>query len=206
MRISRVSQLLLALEAPEKSNKAPRYSHTQPVIHDRTKPMSKNANKAAAKRRAAKKHRREVSRGRAKRGADAVSTGAPIYVDQGLPEAEKLSNRVLEMARPLLLECRTDSERYNMTQLAVFAWNQGADPALDVGAALRADIPDRIEAEPRAYEDALELMNVMTKRRQELYPRDRRVITGCEISVSGRDVSLFVVHELDSHGLLSAVR
>ena len=168
--------------------------------------MSKNANKAAAKRRAAKKHRREVSRGRAKRGAGAGSTGAPIYVDQGLPEAEKLSNRVLEMARPLLLERRTDGERYNLIRLAVLAWNQGADPALDAGAALRADIPERVEADPEAYQDALDLMDLMIRRKQELYPQDRRVITGSEISVSGRDVSLFVVHELDASGPQRVVR
>lgn len=157
--------------------------------------MPKNANKAAAKRRAAKKHRREVSRGRAKRGASARGTGQALYVDQGLPAEEKLSNRVLEMARPLLLECSTESERYSLTRLAVFAWNQGADPALDAGAALRADIPDRVEADLVAFQDAVELMDLMTKRKQELFPQDRRVIAGFEISVSGRDVSLFVAHE-----------
>jgi hypothetical protein len=167
--------------------------------------MSKNANKAAAKRRAAKKHRREVSRSRAQRAAGAGGTGAPVYVDQGLPEEEKLSNRVLEMARPLLLEYRTESERYNLTRLAVFAWNQGADPALNAGAALRADIPDRVEADPMAYQDALDLMDLMTKQKQEVYPQDRRVITGFEISVLGREVRLFAAHDLDTNGLLSAV-
>jgi hypothetical protein len=57
-------------------------------------PMPKNADKAAAKRRAAKKHQREVNRSRAKRAANAGGTGPAFLVDPSLREDEKLSNRV----------------------------------------------------------------------------------------------------------------
>jgi hypothetical protein len=168
--------------------------------------MSKNADKAAAKRRAAKKHQREVNRSRAKRTAGAMGGGPGILLDSRLPEDEKLSNRVMEVARPFLLECSIDIDRSNLISFAVFAWNQGADPTLDAGGALRAGMPEQVEADPEAYQDALLLMDLLVKRKQELYPRDRRVIEDFEVSVSGKEVSLVVVHAPDVFGRWPAAR
>jgi hypothetical protein len=134
--------------------------------------MAKKANRQAQKRRELKRARRKSARhtgsGRQSRSERLIEGVEPLADEQ------KLSHRVLEIARPLL-DVASPKAQHNCVSLGVLCWNAAlVDPSRPE--TMLAPAVERLELPPDEEQFVWKGIRNMIERKQWLYPDDRRFV------------------------------
>lgn len=151
---------------------------------------AKKANRQAQQRRELKRARRKTTRpaasGRQSRSEHAIEGFKP------LAEEEKLSHRVLEIARPLLDEASSPQSQHNSVSLGILCWNAALiDPSRPERTVL-APAVERLELSPQEENLVWRGIQDVIERKQRLYPNDRRLVVDYRFTPGPDGGHLFV--------------
>lgn len=108
----------------------------------------------------------------------------------------KLSDVLLELAKPLLTTARTEEDFRTDVETAILGWNLSFLPADKRATFLR----DSMDSLPGGREDlpveAEQCLQMLVARKQALFPDDRRIVVDHQISGGPRDGNLVVTYEI----------
>lgn len=112
------------------------------------------------------------------------------------PEGEpKMSEVILKLANPLMKKYGTDAKRTKtILALAIAGWNKAMIPA-DKQSAIEKDLIDSFIPKDGMAQDMVvlvEVMDLITDRREEFYPDLRKLIVDYEVIIAGGHLTLNV--------------
>lgn len=118
-----------------------------------------------------------------------VSGETPILIN----ERRKMSENILHLAEPLLEHSENEE---GALSLATIAWNLSLIPEDERGSMLEKLLRQAAETDPEMEHGMRVLLMDLVERKLELYPDDRRMILGHELSQTGENSKLNVVSTL----------
>lgn len=112
------------------------------------------------------------------------------------PEGEaKMSAVILQLAEPLMKKHATTAERAEaILMLTIAGWNKSMFP-LDKQPLIEKDLIDAFvpkDGSAEAVGVAVEVMDIIAERRQELFPKVRKIIVDHEVTIGGGRLTLSV--------------
>ncbi len=109
------------------------------------------------------------------------------------PAEEKLSQRLINCAMPLMDESYSFEELEKLVMFAITAWNGAVTPGIDLDGFIR-DLDREFEVMRTDQRREVErILRFYYQRKLELYPDDQRVVVDQTISRSGDGLHLQVV-------------
>ncbi len=110
-----------------------------------------------------------------------------LVVVKDMPGQEKMSEIILDLAKPLLEESEEFDWKLTALDLAIIAWNLSLAPEAE---------QQRLQREfPQMFGDpeTRELFDLLLERKAELYPDNQRVIVDYEIRPKGSGHALRII-------------
>ncbi len=151
------------------------------------------------KRNKKKKNKRQMKSPQA-RFIDKVkdSTSFPVSGVIVDPEGQaKMSEVILDFAKPLLDECKDDESIAKATGLAILIWNLSLLPQSDLDREIEkvcAGLSNSDDARDSAA--LMDYANLLLERKKKYYADNKRTIINYHISGSGKDLRLDVASTL----------
>lgn len=111
--------------------------------------------------------------------------------------AVKMSDVIQDFAEPLLMESVTDDEVKDATKFSILVWNASLAPLPE-----RENLIETLTKQlsysddPDHYESVKSNIDMLLKRKEEMFPNVNRIILDCQFSGSGKNLRLDVVSNL----------
>ena len=109
-----------------------------------------------------------------------------------IPQKEKMSEVLLEFAKPLTDECEDDKALYNALQLSSIAWNASFFPPKKRNKLIDESLNEHI-SDKNGREMVKEILLKMLSRKEKDFPNIKRMIMDLQVSYKDRQQHLDVI-------------
>ena len=113
-------------------------------------------------------------------------------------DMERMSEVVVDFAAPLLETCHDEASEKKAVSLAIFVWNATLMPEKECEDTLEAYLFDAQKALPaEEFQTLSSYVDLLVERKKDLYPSNRKKITGCTFGGHGENRRIEVGYTID---------
>ncbi len=146
-----------------------------------------------------------VSEVRSEPAAPKPKTGELIVEPEQTPpgfseveDMERMSEVVVDFASPLLETCDDEASEKKAVSLAIFVWNATLTPEEERENTIGAYLSDAQKTlPPEEFQTLSSFVDLLVERKKELYPSNRKKITGCTFGGHGENRRIEVGYTID---------
>jgi hypothetical protein len=120
----------------------------------------------------------------------------PSWVKDASLAGPRLSQLVIDVAKPLLDSARTEEDYRKSILIALFCWNLPLTPE-DKRPALMRELLDEVIGPGESPADVERMIADIVARKEALYPDDKRLIIDHTFVREGKDMTFFVKYAAD---------